>query len=55
MDVDLTNRMGSFPWVNAPYEAPSQPELILKSAEATPDVLAEQVLSFLHTAGKLAK
>ena len=44
-----------FTGVNAPYEAPVQPELVLKSAEATPDVLAEQVLSFLHTAGKLAK
>jgi adenylylsulfate kinase len=43
-----------FTGVNAPYEAPEQPELVLKSAEAAPDALAEQVLSFLHTAGKLS-
>ncbi len=42
-----------FTGVNAPYEAPSRPELILKSAESPPDVLAEQVLSFLHASGKL--
>ena len=44
-----------FTGINAPYESPLQPELTLKSAEATPDVLAEQVLSFLHKAEKLAK
>jgi adenylylsulfate kinase len=43
-----------FTGVNAPYEAPERPELVLKSAEAAPAALAEQVLSFLHTAGKLS-
>jgi adenylylsulfate kinase len=43
-----------FTGVNAPYEAPLKPELVLKSAEASPDALAEQALSFLDKAGKLA-
>ena len=40
-----------FTGVNAPYEAPERAELVLKSAEATPDELAAQVLQFLHNAG----
>jgi len=44
-----------FTGINAPYEVPLTPELILKSAEASPDELAEQVLSFLSAAGKMRK
>ena len=44
-----------FTGVNAPYEAPLQPQLVLKSAEASPEALAEEVLRFLQTAGKLGK
>jgi len=43
-----------FTGIDAPYEAPLQPELVLKSAEHPPDALAEQVLSFLNKAGKLS-
>jgi adenylylsulfate kinase len=39
-----------FTGINAPYEAPERPEVVLKSAEATPDKLAEQVRQYLATA-----
>jgi adenylylsulfate kinase len=42
-----------FTGINAPYEAPERPELVLKSAEATPDKLAEQVRQYLKEAGVL--
>jgi adenylylsulfate kinase len=40
-----------FTGINAPYEAPERPELALRSAEATPDKLAEQVREYLKEAG----
>jgi adenylylsulfate kinase len=39
-----------FTGINAPYEAPERPDVVLKSAEATPDKLAEQVRQYLATA-----
>lgn len=42
-----------FTGINAPYEAPERPELVLKSAEATPDKLAEQVRQYLLQTGIL--
>jgi adenylylsulfate kinase len=42
-----------FTGINAPYEAPERPELVLKSAAATPDKLAEQVRTYLKGAGVL--
>jgi adenylylsulfate kinase len=42
-----------FTGINAPYEAPLAPELVLKSAERSPDELAKQVLSFLNASGKM--
>ncbi len=42
-----------FTGIDAPYEPPTAAELVLKSAEASPQVLAEQVLRFLNAAGKL--
>jgi adenylylsulfate kinase len=44
-----------FTGVNAPYEAPLQPELVLKSAESPPTMLADEVLKFLHATGKIGK
>jgi adenylylsulfate kinase len=44
-----------FTGINAPYEAPAQPELVLKSAEAAPAALADEVLRFLQSKGKIAK
>jgi adenylylsulfate kinase len=43
-----------FTGIDAPYEAPVAPELVLKSNEATPDELADQVLAFLSGQGKLS-
>jgi adenylylsulfate kinase len=43
-----------FTGVDAPYEAPLKPELVLKSADFPPEALADQVLQFLNTTGKLA-
>ncbi|HEX6961913.1 MAG TPA: adenylyl-sulfate kinase [Lacipirellula sp.] len=42
-----------FTGVNAPYEAPLKPELVLKSAESPPEALADEVLRFLQAAGKI--
>ena len=39
--------------VDAPYEAPEHPELVLKSAEHRPEVLAGQVLEYLRASGKI--
>jgi adenylylsulfate kinase len=43
-----------FTGINAPYEPPVTPELVLKSDVSSPDELAEQVLRFLHTRGVFA-
>ena len=42
-----------FTGVSSPYEPPASPELVLKSAEAPAEALAEEVLRFLHSRGKL--
>jgi len=47
-------QLKDFTGIDAPYEAPLQPELVLRSAELPPEALAEEVLNFLHRAGKLA-
>lgn len=47
-------QLKDFTGIDAPYEAPEHPELILKAAESTPDDLAEQVLSFLKMHGRLS-
>jgi adenylylsulfate kinase len=39
--------------VDAPYEVPVRPELTLKSAEHQPEVLADRVLQFLRSAGRI--
>jgi adenylylsulfate kinase len=43
----------NFTGIDAPYEAPVEPQLVLKSAEFTPEALAEEVLRYLTEAGKL--
>ena len=43
-----------FTGIDAPYEAPTTPELVLKSAEMPPEALADEVLGFLKRAGKIA-
>jgi adenylylsulfate kinase len=47
-------QLKDFTGIDAPYEPPLQPELVLKSAELTPDALADQVLHFLKTSGKIS-
>jgi adenylylsulfate kinase len=42
-----------FTGISAPYEPPTSPELVLKSAESPAAELAERVLGFLHEAGKI--
>ena len=42
-----------FTGIDAPYEAPVEPQLVLKSAEFSPEALAEEVLRYLTEAGKL--
>ena len=42
-----------FTGIDAPYEAPVEPQLVLKSAESSPEALAEEVLRYLTEAGKL--
>jgi adenylylsulfate kinase len=43
-----------FTGIDAPYEAPDRPELVLKSAELPPDALADEVLRLLKDSGKIA-
>jgi adenylylsulfate kinase len=47
-------QLRDFTGIDAPYEPPSNPELVLKSAEQPPNALAERVLRFLHETGKLS-
>ncbi|MFO0904594.1 MAG: adenylyl-sulfate kinase [Pirellulales bacterium] len=42
-----------FTGIDDPYEPPLEPQLVLKSAQATPDVLADEVIAFLRASGKL--
>ncbi|WP_428306469.1 adenylyl-sulfate kinase [Lacipirellula sp.] len=42
-----------FTGIDAPYEPPIEPQLVLKSAEFSPEALAEEVLRYLTEAGKL--
>lgn len=42
-----------FTGIDSPYEPPVEPQLVLKSAEFTPEALAEEVLRYLTEAGKL--
>lgn len=44
----------NFTGIDAPYEPPTSPELVLKSAEASPEALAEQVLRGLQAAGVIS-
>jgi adenylylsulfate kinase len=46
-------QLKDFTGVDSPYEPPLNPELVLKSAEEGPDVLADQVVRFLADARKL--
>ena len=45
----------NFTGIDDPYEPPTEPELILKSGAAQPDELADQVVAFLESTGKIPK
>lgn len=42
-----------FTGIDDPYEAPLNPELVLQSSAAPPDVLADQVIAHLRSIGKV--
>ncbi len=42
-----------FTGIDAPYEEPVDPELVLLAAEKTPDILADEVIAFLQNRGIL--
>ena len=42
-----------FTGIDDPYESPLNPDLVLQSASAPPDVLAEQVIAHLRSIGKV--
>jgi adenylylsulfate kinase len=46
-------QLRDFTGIDAPYEPPIQPELLLESDKMSPDALAVRVLSFLESSGKL--
>ena len=47
-------KLRDFTGIDAPYEPPARPELVLKSGEAPPEALADEVLRLLNAAGKLS-
>jgi adenylylsulfate kinase len=47
-------KIKNFTGIDDPYEPPESPELVLDSAGKSPDELADEVLAYLQSAGKLA-
>jgi adenylylsulfate kinase len=46
-------QLAGFTGVSDPYEPPQNPELVLPSAEQAPDVLAQRVIAYLQSCGKI--
>jgi adenylylsulfate kinase len=44
-----------FTGIDDPYEAPTKPELVLDAATKSPEALADEVIAFLVSAGKIPK
>ena len=44
-------KIRGFTGIDDPYEAPLSPELVLSAAEKTPDVLADEVMTYLQQQG----
>ena len=44
-------KIRGFTGIDDPYEAPRSPELVLSAAEKTPDVLADEVMTYLQQQG----
>jgi len=51
----LKGEIKNFTGIDQPYERPSAPELILKTAEETPEKLADSVIELLERNGFIAK
>ena len=49
-----SGQIRNFTGVDAPYEAPLDPEIRLRTLEGTPDVLADEVVTALHVRGIIA-
>jgi bifunctional enzyme CysN/CysC len=47
----MAGQIPNFTGVSAPYEAPLSPEILLRTTQATPDALAERVVSVLAERG----
>ena len=43
----------NFTGVDSPYEAPEEPDLVIKAAEATPEVHAQAIVAYLRAHGYL--
>ena len=46
-------QLQNFTGIDSPYEAPENPELVLDTTSTSPDVLAEQIVSYLFDRGLL--
>ena len=46
-------QLKGFTGIDDPYEAPLHPELVLDAAHNPPEVLADQVIAYLNSAGKV--
>jgi adenylylsulfate kinase len=44
-----------FTGIDDPYEPPEKPELVLRSAERRPDILADEVIAYLRKSGKIPR
>jgi adenylylsulfate kinase len=42
-----------FTGIDDPYEAPTHPELVLKTAQKTAEAAADEVLAYLRSSGKI--
>ncbi len=51
----LAGQIKNFTGVDQPYEPPEAPELVLRSAEASAEVLADQVIADLEKRGMIAR
>ena len=47
----LAGEIKNFTGVDQPYEAPEAPELRMRSAEGTPEAIAEQIIAYLESKG----
>jgi adenylylsulfate kinase-like enzyme len=45
--------MGGFTGIDAPYEPPEKPELVLDAGHKPAETLAEEVVAYLRTVGKI--